>query len=111
MAPDKIHHLEGIYSDECGFRLFFYNAFAEPIRADRFQGLIKIIPNDQSEPEVMRFLSVSQGGAVLQSPVSEHVSRPFDIELYVKFPESEEPQLFNIKIAAPAPAAKRSTAP
>ncbi len=103
MAPNKLHHLEAVYSDDCGFRLFFYNAFTRPIRADRFQGLIKIIPRDPSEPELMRFLSPAQGGAVLQTPVTEKVSRPFDIELYVKFPDAEAPQLFNIKVAAPGP--------
>ncbi len=106
MAPDKIHHLEGVYSGECGFRLFFFNAFTKPIRADRFRALIKIIPDDDQEPEVMRFLSPSPDGSILQAGIGESVSRPFDIELYVKFPESDEPQLFNIKVAAPATAAK-----
>jgi len=37
MAPNQLHHLEVLYSTECGYQLFFYNAFTEPIRADRFR--------------------------------------------------------------------------
>jgi copper(I)-binding protein len=101
MAPDKIHHLEGLYTDDCGFVLFFYNAFTEEIRADRFQALIKVLPKNDDEPEVMRFLSPSPDGNVLRGNIGNEVSRPFDIELYVKFPEADDPQLFNIRVPEP----------
>ncbi|MDP6257780.1 MAG: hypothetical protein QGH63_01685, partial [Rhodospirillales bacterium] len=60
MAPDKMHHLEGVYSAKCGLRLFFYNAFTQPIRADRFKAFIRIVPQKDDEPEVLRFLSPSK---------------------------------------------------
>jgi hypothetical protein len=98
MAPNKTHHLEAIYSDRCGFQLIFYNAYTESIRADRFRALIKAIPGSEEEFEVMRFLSLSEDKSLLAATIGDKVSRPFDIELYVEFPESDEPELFNIKV-------------
>ncbi|MFQ5618570.1 MAG: copper chaperone PCu(A)C [Rhodospirillales bacterium] len=98
MAPDKIHHLEGLYSDECGFQVIFYNAFTRPIRADRFQAFIKVIPRNEDEPEVIRFLSSSEDHTVLKSAIGDEVRKPFLIELLVKFPESDEPELFTIQV-------------
>ena len=98
MAPDKIHHLEGVYSERCGFRLVFYNAMTKPIRADRFRAFIKIVPEKEDEPEVIRFLSTNAQGTVLHADIGTDVSRPFEVELYVKFPESDDPQLFNIHV-------------
>ena len=98
MAPDKMHHLEGDYSAKCGLRLFFYNAFTQPIRADRFKAFIRIVPQKEDEPEVLRFLEPSKDGSILQATIGGDVSPPFDIEALVKFPQSDEPQLFTIKV-------------
>ena len=98
MAPNKMHHLEGLYSDHCGFQLFFYNAFTKDIGVKRFRAFIKVIPSDEQEPEVIRFLSASEDGTFLKTAIGDEVTRPFEIELYVKFPESDEPQLFNILV-------------
>jgi hypothetical protein len=100
MAPNKTHHLEGVYSERCGFRLVFYNAFTKHIRADRFRALINVVPESTDEPEVMRFLKLSEHDTVLSAVVGDEVSRPFQIELYVEFPGSDEPQLFNINVPA-----------
>jgi hypothetical protein len=98
MAPDKMHHLDGVYSAKCGLRLFFYNAFTQPIRADRFKAFIRIVPQKEDEPEVLRFLEPSKDGSILQATIGGDVSPPFDIEALVKFPQSDEPQLFTIKV-------------
>lgn len=98
MAPDKIHHLEGMFSERCGFRLVFYNAMTKPIRADRFRAFIKVVPEKEHEPEVIRFLSANSEGTVFLAAIGDEVTRPFGIELYVKFPESEDPQLFNVRV-------------
>jgi hypothetical protein len=100
MAPDKMHHLEGVYSDGCGFQLFMYNAFTEHIRVDRFQAFVHVFPSSEDEFDIIRFLSPSNGGTVLTTEFGDAVSQPFKIDLYVKFPESDEPQLFNIHVTA-----------
>lgn len=99
MAPNKLHHLEALYSDHCGFRVVFYNAVTQHIRANRFQAFVRAIPKDEDEPETLRFLSHSEDGATLGTTFGASLSKPFDVELYVKFPDSEEPQLFNIQVA------------
>ncbi len=105
MAPNKMHHLEGVYSEGCGFQLFLYNAFTENIHVDRFQAFIHVFPSKDDELDIIRFLSPSHDSTVLMTEFGSAVSRPFEIELYVKFPESIEPQLFNILV----PAAKTTT--
>ena len=98
MAPDKIHHVEAKYSKECGVQLFIYNAFTDPISVGRFQAFFKIIPEDEDEwdKEVIRFLSPTADGAVLHARGDHDIAGPFKIELYVKFPESDDAELFNI---------------
>ena len=100
MAPDKIHHIEARYSDECGIQLLFYNAFTEPISVERFQAFVRMIPEDDREwdKEVVRFLSPSAGGGVLQASGDSDIEGPYKIELYVKFPEAEDAELFDIPV-------------
>lgn len=101
MAPNKLHHLEALYSDDCGFRLVIYNAYTQPIAVNRFQAFIKVIPENEELPEMIRFLSPSADGTLLVAAMATHVPPPFEIELYLKFPESEDPELFNIRISTP----------
>ena len=49
MAPNQTHHIEGKYTDECGFSLVLFNAFTEPINTSRFKAFIKFIPDDLDE--------------------------------------------------------------
>jgi len=81
MAPNKLHHLEGVYTDKCGFRLYFYNAFIKPIHADRFRAFVHIVPGSENEFDIIRFLSPSKDGTVLMASFGDVVSRPFEIEL------------------------------
>lgn len=99
MAPNEIHHIEGAYSEKCGFQLFLYNAFTKPIRVGRFQALIKVIGEAEGEDvEVMRFLSPNREDSILQAPIGHGIKAPFEIELYVKFPEGEEVEVFNFAV-------------
>ncbi len=103
MAPDKMHHLEGIYSERCGFRLFFYNAFTEPVRASRFRAFVRVIPDADDQAETQRFLTPAKDGSVLRANLGSDFSRPFTIEAMVKFPGADAPELFTFKIPAKAP--------
>ena len=40
MAPNKTHHVEGIFSKDCGFRLVLFNAMTQPINVDRFGAFV-----------------------------------------------------------------------
>ena len=106
MAPNKMHHLEGVYSDDCGFQLYLFNAFTEHIHVDRFQAFVHVYPSKEDELDIIRFLSPANEGTVLTAEFGGAVSRPFQVELYVKFPESAEPQLFNILVPAAEAAAE-----
>jgi copper(I)-binding protein len=99
MAPNKTHHIEGVYTEECGFQLFLYNAFTESIRVDRFQAFVHVFPASDDEFDIIRFLSPALGGTVLAARFGDAVSRPFDVELYIRFPDQDAPQMFNIAVA------------
>ena len=98
MAPNKTNHVEGIHSKECGFRLVIFNAMTQPISVNRFGAFVKYIPEDEDEPEAYRILSQSHDGSVLQASSNPEIKGKFDVELYVKFPDSDEPNMFNIRI-------------
>ena len=98
MAPNKTNHVEGIHSKECGFRLVIFNAMTQPISVNRFGAFVKYIPEDEDEPEAYRILSQSHDGSVLQVSSNPEIKGKFDVELYVKFPDSDEPNMFNIRI-------------
>ncbi len=98
MAPNKLNHVEVLYSDDCGFRVIFYNIRTESIRAARFRAFIKVVPDSMDEPEVLRFLSPGQNGDILSASIGEEAGKPFEIQLYVEFPEGDEPELFTIRV-------------
>ncbi|HJP09537.1 MAG TPA: hypothetical protein QGF27_05910 [Arenicellales bacterium] len=102
MVPNQLHHIEVVYSLECGYQLFFYNAFTEPIRADRFHAFMLILPEGgDGFFEVLRFLVPNEDGSHLVShitPTRDGVKPKgiFETELYVKFPERVQPILFEV---------------
>jgi hypothetical protein len=102
MVPNQLHHIEVVYSLECGYQLFFYNAFTEPIRADRFHAFMVILPEDGDDFfEVLRFLTPSADNGHLASMISDSHGGPqpkgiFETELYVKFPETIHPMRFDV---------------
>ncbi len=99
MAPNKLHHIEPVYSEHCGLRVIVYNAHSEPIRADRFRAFVRVIPSNQKEAEQLRFLEVSADGTVLEAMFGPGLTPPFEAELYVRFPRSDDPELFNVLIS------------
>ena len=100
MVPNQLHHIEVVFSLDCGYQVFFYNAFTEPIRADRFHAFMIILPEEGDDFfEVMRFLTPSEDRSHLVSRLFHGHDGPkpkgiFETELYIKFPESIEPMLF-----------------
>jgi hypothetical protein len=95
MAPNEIHHIEGIYSEKCGSSLVIYNAHTKPINVNRFRAFVKYIPEDEDQLEAIRFLLPTKDGSLLKAP-SVDIEGPYEVELYLKFPDSEEPAMFNI---------------
>ena len=100
MAPNKMNHLEVIYSKACGARVYIYNAYTVPIRVDRFLAYVEFVPRDEDAIEVTRFLQPSGGGAYLATGANHGVEPPFDIRLFMKFPDSDRVEMFNVKLAS-----------
>jgi Cu/Ag efflux protein CusF len=98
MAPNKMNHVEVIYSRACGVRVYMYNAFTEPIRVNRFLAFVEFVPQDEDQIEVTRFLQPSKDGSYLVTGANHGVEAPFDIHLFMKFPESDQVELFTVKL-------------
>ena len=97
MAPNKMNHVEVVYSESCGVRVYLYNAYTRHIRVDRFMAFVKFVPRDEEQFEAIRFVEPSMMGDYLGTGADHGVEPPFDIELFMKFPGSDMVELFNIK--------------
>ena len=99
MAPNKMHHLEATYSKECGFQLYLYNAFTRPINVNRFLAFLKVTGEiDGEEDELTLFLEPNKPHTTMQNLLDVNLTASFEIELHLKFPESEEVKLFNLSV-------------
>ena len=99
MAPNKMHHLEATYSRDCGFQLYLYNAFTRPINVNRFLAFLKVTGEvDGEEDELTFFLEPNKSQTSLQNDLEANLSSSFEIELHLKFSESEEVELFNFSV-------------
>jgi len=99
MAPNKMHHLEATYSKECGFQLYLYNAFTRPINVNRFLAFLKVTGEiDGEEDELTLFLEPNKTHTTMQNLLDVNLTSSFEIELHLKFPESEEVELFNFSV-------------
>lgn len=99
MAPNEMHHIEGTFAPKCGFQVFIYNAFTKSIGVSRFRAFIKIIGEVKDEDvEAIRFLNPNGEKTLLHAELPHGLKQPFEVELYVKFPESEEVEVFNFAV-------------
>ena len=99
MAPNKMHHLEATYSKECGFQLYLYNAFTKPINVNRFLAFLKVTGEiDGEEDKLTLFLEPNKSYTTMQNLLDVNLTGSFEIELHLKFPESEEVELFNLSV-------------
>ena len=99
MAPNKMHHLEATYSKECGFQLYLYNAFTKPINVNRFLAFLKVTGEiDGEEDELTLFLEPNKSYTTMYNLLDVNLTASFEIELHLKFPESEEVELFNFSV-------------
>ena len=103
MAPNKMNHVEVVYSSACGTRVYVYNAFTMPINVDRFLAFVEFVPLDDDQFEVIRFLQPSEDGSYLGTDANPGVEPPFDIRLFMKFPESDQVELFTVKLQPARP--------
>ena len=99
MAPNKMHHLEATYSKECGFQLYLYNAFTRPINVNRFLAFLKVTGEiDGEEDELTLFLEPNKSYTTMHNLLDVNLTASFEIEMHLKFPESEEVELFNLSV-------------
>ncbi|NQU57527.1 MAG: hypothetical protein HQ513_09840 [Rhodospirillales bacterium] len=97
MSKNKINHLETVYSDACGLRVIFYNAFTEPVRADRFQAVALLIPDGDGRPyDGVVFLQPSADGQMLQAWIHQDTRELIGAEVHFKYPGLGEPEMFDV---------------
>lgn len=101
MAANQMHHLEGVYHKECGFVVYFYNAFTKPIRANRFRATLSVIKEvNNEEVQFTQSLTVNPKKTFLQAPLKHDLNPPFEVELQIVFPDNKKVEQFNFEIDA-----------
>ena len=95
MSKNMLHHVEVAYSSDCGVRAYMLNAFVKPIAAKRLHAFLLVVPEDEDKLyEAIRFLIPSEDGNFLYTELGPEIEMPVPVELYVKCPESIEPEKF-----------------
>ncbi len=98
MAPNGIHHLELLYSEQCGAQVVLYNAYTQELHAARqLQGMVRVVPDDEEQPERIRFMQNSDAGLLLETDVGG-IKRPFELQFYLQFPYRVEPDRFSLYV-------------
>ncbi|MFQ5566875.1 MAG: copper-binding protein, partial [Paracoccaceae bacterium] len=67
-------------------------------RVDRFLAFLEFVPQDEDQFEVIRILQPSENGRYLVAGANHGIEGPFDISLFMKFPDSEEVEMFSVKL-------------
>ncbi len=62
-----------------------------------FRAFARVIPASPDEPEVLRFPTPVEEGALRGASLGDEPTRRFEIELYVRFPEGGAPQHFTVR--------------
>lgn len=97
MAPNQKNHVEGIFTPECGLRVVIFDAWTQPVSATGFAAFARYVPENEDYLETYRILMPSADGTMLHTRASAEFEGKFDIELFVKFPDSDDLVMFNIK--------------
>jgi hypothetical protein len=96
MAPNGVHHVEFRYTERCGAQVVLYNAYTQELHAaDQLVGLVRVMPDDESDRVRDYFLQPSARGVVLGADIGP-VKRPFELQFLLQFPFRPEPDRFNV---------------
>ena len=101
MAPNGWHHLEGVLVTGSEFRLYLYNNFTKPIRADRFAdgSSAEVVQVDQERNEIGQPVKVPLMAAIhgtyLKATIPEEMRLPLDVAVRLKFEAQDRLHLFN----------------
>jgi len=101
MAPDRFHHLEGAMPTSREFRLFFYDDHTKPVAAKPFAN-VTTVEVDRMDSQGREFgkpvkveVQTSADGSHLRAPIPSGLTFPLHYSVRVKFPKSNQPELFN----------------
>lgn len=98
-APNNVHHLELLYSAQCGAQVVLYNSYTQEVHAaDQLLGMVRVISDDEKEDDIMRFLRPSTDGVLLGANIGP-VKKPFEIEFYLQFPYRVGPDKFSMFVS------------
>lgn len=98
MAPNGIHHLELLYSEQCGAQVVLYNAYTQELHAAKqLQGMVRVIPDDEEQPERMRFMQASEDELLLETDIGG-IKRPFELQFHLQFPYRMDPNQFSLYV-------------
>lgn len=92
MAPDGLHHLEGVLEDGA-FRLYFYDSFTRPIDPASFEA--RLVPADDNGAPLGEPVPLAAAPESLETDVAAHSGERAAFTAFVRFPEREGEDRFD----------------
>lgn len=92
MAPDGVHHLEGVLEDGA-FRLYFYDSFTRPIEPQPFAA--RVVPADDRGTPLGDPVALSTAADALETRVDTPAGERAAFTAFVHFPERDEEDRFD----------------
>ena len=92
MAPDGLHHLEGVLEDGA-FRLYFYDSFTRPIEPAPFEA--RLVPADDNGAPIGEPVPLAAATEALETDVAANTGERTAFTAFVRFPERDEEDRFD----------------
>ena len=85
MAPNGVHHLEGVLGDGV-FRLYFYDSFTRPLEPAPFEA--RVVPADDNGAPLGEPAALAPGADALETDVAANAGERAAFTAFVRFPEA-----------------------
>ena len=85
MAPDNIHHIEGVLLASNDFRLYVYDEYTKPLSAAKVRKSKAYLTVEGADPSPSRKVELTPSGETLDASLGKDLKLPAALKLTVLF--------------------------
>lgn len=85
MAPDSIHHIEGVLLPSNDFRLYVYDEYTKPLSAEKLRKSRAYLTVEGADPSPSRKVELTPSGETLDASLGKDLKLPAVLKLTVLF--------------------------
>ena len=82
MAPDNIHHIEGVLLPSSNFNLYLYDEYTKPLSADRIRKVTAYVTLPGDSASAARKVKLTISGTLLQASLGKDLKLPAVLKLH-----------------------------